>query len=135
MKTKFETASVKPLTWSLNLLISLGAVVVVAHPSFAQVSPNPTVDPFKDTQSSDGLSNLFNNRSDGSTSSGSILDLIQRITSGGTNSADFQAQQQQNLNDAAADFRAKQQQLIRQQQGTSPQIQSVPPVSSPTTPQ
>lgn len=133
MKTKLENASAKPFTGlALTFLMSFGAAGVLAQPTVAQVT-NPqvtNVDPFADTQANDGLSGLFNNRNDGSTSS--VFDLMQRIMSGGANSADFQAQQQQNLNDAAAEFRAKQQQLLRGQQGVAPTPQAVPPTNEVT---
>lgn len=134
MKTKFETAPAKLLTGFALTLMSLGAACVTVQPASAQAT-NPqvtNVDPFADTQSSDGLSNLFSNRNDNSTSS--VFDLLQRVMSGGTNQADFQAQQQQNLNDAAAEFRAKQQQLLRGQQGVAPVPQAVPPATGVTVP-
>ncbi|MGV0024887.1 hypothetical protein [Phormidesmis priestleyi] len=114
-------------------LMGLG-MMAIAQPTFAQTAPaETTVDPFKDTQSSDALSNLFNNRSDGSGATTSVLDLIQRIT-GGTNQGDFQAQQQQNLDDAAAQFRAKQQQLLRQQPIVPASTQVAPAVTTPAIP-
>jgi hypothetical protein len=115
-------------------LLGLG-MITITQPTFAQTAPAATtVDPFKDTQSSDALSNLFNNRSDSSGATSGVFDLIQRLT-GGTNQGDFQAQQQQNLDDAAAQFRAKQQQLLRPQQGVPASTQAVPAVTtSPATP-
>ncbi|KAM3091814.1 hypothetical protein ACKFKG_24065 [Phormidesmis sp. 146-35] len=113
-------------------LMSLG-IVAIAHPTFAQTAPaTTTIDPFKDTQSSDALSNLFNNRSDSTGATTGVFDLIQRITSG-TNQGDFRAQQQQNLDDAAAQFRAQQQKLLRQQP-IAPSTQAVPSVTAPATP-
>jgi hypothetical protein len=132
MKTRLAIVSVKPLAWvTLNLFIGLG-IVALAQPSLAQTAnPNTTVDPFQDTQSGDALTNLFNNRNDGSGATSGVFDLIQRIT-GGSSQVDFQAQQQQNLDDAAAQFRAQQQLLLRQQQ-PAPATQVVPPVK-PATP-
>ncbi len=132
MKPKLKNQSVKPIAGvTLNLLIGLGMASLMARPSIAQVT---NVDPFKDTQSRDGLSDIFSNRNDGSTNG--VFDLIQRVIRGGTNSGDFQAQQQQNLDDATAQFRAQQRQRI---QGQQPQavpftIQVVPPanVAAPT---
>ncbi|KAM3100489.1 hypothetical protein ACKFKF_11760 [Phormidesmis sp. 146-12] len=113
-------------------LMSLG-IVAIAQPIFAQTAPAATtIDPFKDTQSSDALSNLFNNRSDSTGATTGVFDLIQRITSG-TNQGDFRAQQQQNLDDAAAQFRAQQQKLLRQQP-IAPSTQAVPSVTTPATP-
>ncbi len=121
MKTKFKRQSINRLAWvALNLVVGLGLAALVARPSIAQVT---NVDPFKDTQSKDGLSDIFSNRNDGSTSS--VFDLMQRIIRGGTNPADFKAQQQQNLDDAAAQFRAQQRQ----------RIQGQPPQTVPSTPQ
>ena len=131
MKTKLESQSVKPLAWvALNLLIGLGMASLIARPSIAQVT---NVDPFKDTQSKDGLSDIFSNRSDGSSTS--VLNLIQRLTTGGTNAADFQAQQQQNLDDAAAQFREQQRQRIQgQQPQATPSTTQVVPSANGTTP-
>ncbi len=130
MKTKLEIQSVKPLAWfALNILIGLGMASLIARPSIAQVT---NVDPFKDTQSKDGLSDIFSNRNDGSTTG--VLDLIQRVIRGGTNSGDFQAEQQQNLDDAAARFKAQQRQRIQgQPSSVAPaSIQVVPPVNGTT---
>ncbi len=127
MKTKLEIQSVKPLAWvALNFVVGLGMVSLIAQPSIAQVT---SVDPFSDTQSKDGLSDIFSNRSDGSSTS--VLNLIQRLSTGGTNPADFQAQQQQNINDAAAQFRAQQRQRIQGQPSsvTPAPIQVLPPVN------
>ncbi len=127
MKTKLEIQSVKPLAWvALNFVVGLGMVSLIAQPSIAQVT---SVDPFSDTQSKDGLSDIFSNRSDGSSTS--VLNLIQRLSTGGTNPADFQAQQQQNLDDAAAQFRAQQRQRIQgQPSSVAPApIQVVPPAT------
>ncbi len=132
MKTKLEIQSVKPLAWfALNLLIGLGMASLIARPSIAQVT---NVDPFSDTQSKDGLSDIFSNRNDSSGASTSVLNLIQRLTTGGTNAADFQAQQQQNLDDAAAQFKAQQRQRIQGQPSsvTPAPIQVVPPVNGTT---
>ena len=131
MKTKSESHSVKPLAWAaLNLLIGLGMASLIARPSIAQVT---NIDPFKDTQSKDGLSDIFSNRNDGSTTG--VFDLIQRIVRGGTNPADFQEQQQQNLDDAAAQFRAQQRQRIQgQQPQTVPSTTQVVPPANGTIP-
>ena len=111
MKTNLESQSVKPLAWgALHLLLGASLAALIAQPSIAQVT---NVDPFKDTQSKDGLSDIFSNRNDGSSSG--VFELMQRIIRGGTNPADFQAQQQQNLDDAAAQFRAQQRQRIQEQ--------------------
>ncbi|MCY7276445.1 MAG: hypothetical protein LH702_22610, partial [Phormidesmis sp. CAN_BIN44] len=81
MKTKLEIQSIKPLAWfALNLLVGLSMASLIARPSIAQVT---NVDPFRDTQSKDGLSDIFSNRNDGSTTG--VLDLIQRVIRGGTN--------------------------------------------------
>ena len=130
MKTKLKNQSIKPIAWvGLSFLIGLGMVSLIARPSIAQVT---NVDPFKDTQSRDGLSDIFSNRNDGSTNG--VFDLIQRVIRGGTNSADFQAQQQQNLDDATVQFRAQQRQRIQgQQPQTVPStIQVVPPTNATT---
>jgi hypothetical protein len=113
-------------------LMGLG-IVAIAQPTFAQTAPAATVDPFKDTQSGDALSNLFNNSSDSSGATTGVFDLIQRITNG-TNQGDFRAQQQQNLDDAAAQFRAQQQKLLRQQPIAPASTQAVPSVTTPATP-
>lgn len=129
MKTKFAIVGLM----GLGMMAVSSSYLLVAQPTFAQNAPAATVDPFKDTQSSDALSNLFNNRNDGSGATTSVLDLIQRIT-GGTNQVDFQAQQQQNLDDAAAQFRIRQQQLLRQQPIAPASPQTVPLVTTPATP-
>ncbi len=130
MKTKLEIQSIKPLAWfTLNLFMGLGMASLMARPSIAQVT---NVDPFRDTQSKDGLSDIFSNRSDGSSTS--VLNLIQRLSTGGTNAADSQAERQQNLDDAAAQFKAQQRQRIQgQPSSVAPApVQVMPPVNGTT---
>jgi hypothetical protein len=110
---------------AFNLLVGAGLASIVAAPVMAQ-SAN-SADALKDfkTESSDPFSNR------GGDSYNGIFDLIHRVMQGSPDSATFQAQQQQNLDDAAAAFKQMQKQRLEAQQ---PQATSPAPVVTPATP-
>jgi len=81
--------------------------------SFAQASGlnNNNAQPLQDFQTQDNT-DPFSGRSSGS----GIFDLIHRSRLGGGRSMEeFNTEQRQNLNDAAAEFRNKQRQLLEKQ--------------------
>ncbi|MEG4204165.1 hypothetical protein QUA20_09575 [Microcoleus sp. Pol7_A1] len=79
--------------------------------SFAQASGLNNAQPLQDFQTQDNTDPL-SGRSSGS----AIFDLIHRSQLGGGRSMEeFNTEQRQNLNDAAAEFRNKQRQLLEKQ--------------------
>lgn len=78
-----------------------------------------TANPVQDLNQQNSNSDPFSRANDGN--SFGVLDLIHRVTLGNQVGADeFNAQQNQNLNDAAAAFRAKQGQLLKKNQQPIP---------------
>ncbi len=116
MHVKTTIAFAKPAARiALGLVASVGFLsLFLARPTLAQT---PTVNPLQDFKPQDGSRDIFSNSSGGQM--GGILDLIHRANLGNIrNSAEFKAEQQQGLNDAAAQFRARQLELLRQSQPT-----------------
>src|SRR6476646_3279788 len=91
---------------ALGLLVAVALVpCLLPQATFAQTAG--AVQPLEDFQTKDGGTDPFSNRS-GNGASG-LFDLMHRAAFGGLRSADdYNAEQQQNLNDAAAQFRALQ---------------------------
>ena len=84
--------------------------------SFAQASGLNNAQPLQDFQTQDN-SDPFSGRSSGS----GIFDLIHRSRlGGGRTMEEFNTEQRQNLNDAAAEFRNKQRLILQQQDQTVP---------------
>ncbi|WP_293332184.1 hypothetical protein [Microcoleus sp. CAWBG58] len=85
--------------------------------TFAQASSLTTSpQPLQDFQTKDNT-DPFSGRSTG----GGIFDLIHRSRLGGGRSIEeFNTEQRQNLNDAAADFRNKQRQMLEKQAAPAP---------------
>ncbi len=84
--------------------------------SFAQASGLNNAQPLQDFQTQDNT-DPFSGRSSGS----GIFDLIHRSQLGGGRSMEeFNSEQRQNLNDAAAEFRNKQRLLLQKQDQTVP---------------
>ncbi|MCC3420474.1 MAG: hypothetical protein JGK24_22135 [Microcoleus sp. PH2017_29_MFU_D_A] len=86
--------------------------------TFAQASGlnNNNPQPLQDFQTKDNT-DPFSGRSTG----GGIFDLIHRSRLGGGRSIEeFNTEQRQNLNDAAADFRNKQRQMLEKQAAPAP---------------
>ncbi|MEG4075461.1 hypothetical protein QUA30_22575 [Microcoleus sp. Pol14C2] len=84
--------------------------------SFAQASGLNNAQPLQDFQTQDNT-DPFSGRSSGS----GIFDLIHRSNLGGGRSMEeFNSEQRQNLNDAAAEFRNKQRLLLQKQDPTVP---------------
>lgn len=84
--------------------------------SFAQASGLNNAQPLQDFQTQDNT-DPFSGRSSGS----GIFDLIHRSRLGGGRSMEeFNTEQRQNLNDAAAEFRNKQRLMLQKQDQTVP---------------
>ncbi len=102
-----------PLT---KLLLATVAGISLASLVVPQAGLADTANPVQDlnqqnSTSSDPFSSTNNGNSFG------VLDLIHRVNlSNQTNAEEFNAQQNQNLNDAAAAFRARQVQLLNKNQ-------------------
>jgi hypothetical protein len=109
----------------LGLLAGVGLVIAFAPASFAQIpgsTPN-SADLLKDPQSTDSLTDLFNNRSNGSTTG--LMQLIQQLSQSPLDPAAFRAQQRENLDAAAKAFRDQQRQRLQQTQ-TAPSAVTPP---------
>lgn len=114
--------------FALTLLAGLGLAMAIAQPSGAQTSSSADV--FRDPQSQDALSNLFNNRGDNAT--GGLFELIQRVTQGQVDPDAFRMQQRENIDSAAADFLNRRRQML-QSAPTQPQTAPTAPIA-PATP-
>jgi hypothetical protein len=108
----------------LNLVMGVGFATLVAAPTMAQAVNN--ADALKDfkTESTDPFSNR------GGDNYGSMFDLMHRIMQGSPDSEAFKAQQQENLDSAAANFKELQRQRLLQQNASGQQANT----PSPTTP-
>ncbi|MEG3990939.1 hypothetical protein QUA13_28075 [Microcoleus sp. S28C3] len=100
-----------------KLMIGIAASAIAScalfspQASFAQASGLNNAQPLQDFQTQDNT-DPFSGRSSGS----AIFDLIHRSQLGGGRSMEeFNTEQRQNLNDAAAEFRNKQRQLLEKQ--------------------
>ncbi|MEG4027928.1 MULTISPECIES: hypothetical protein [unclassified Microcoleus] len=100
-----------------KLMIGIAASAIAScalfcpQASFAQASGLNNAQPLQDFQTQDNT-DPFSGRSSGS----GIFDLIHRSKLGGGRSMEeFNSEQQQNLNDAAAEFRNKQRLLLEKQ--------------------
>jgi len=109
---------------ALGLLVGV-ALIPCLLPQATLAQTAGAVQPLEDFQTKDGGSDLFSDRS-GNGASG-LFDLMHRAAFGGMRSADdFGAEQQQNLNDAAAQFRAQQLQRLKQPQNTPGSLPTAP---------
>jgi hypothetical protein len=108
---------------SLNLLLGTGLATLAAAPTLAQAVNN--ADALKDfkTENTDPFSNRGGDGSNG------VFDLIHRVMQGTPDTAAFQAQQQQNLDDAAAAFKEMQRQRL--QPAAQPPTAPPAPVATP----
>ncbi|MDJ1180173.1 hypothetical protein PJF56_15005 [Roseofilum sp. BLCC_M91] len=97
--------SIKPLNYILFTLLTGLGLSLLTQASFAQT----TIDPLEEIQSQDGSSGVFSNQGGNS----QFFDLMHNLQRGNNlrNPEQFNIDQQQNLDDAAAKFR--QQQLER----------------------
>ena len=100
-----------------KLMMGIAASVIAScallspQASFAQASGLNNAQPLQDFQTQDNT-DPFSGRSSGS----AIFDLIHRSQLGGDRSMEeFNTEQRQNLNDAAAEFRNKQRLLLEKQ--------------------
>ncbi|MEG3922756.1 MULTISPECIES: hypothetical protein [unclassified Microcoleus] len=105
-----------------KLMIGIAASAIAScalfcpQASFAQASGLNNAQPLQDFQTQDNT-DPFSGRSSGS----GIFDLIHRSKLGGGRSMEeFNSEQQQNLNDAAAEFRNKQRLLLEKQAVPTP---------------
>ena len=101
---------------ALGLLVGVAlAPGLLPQATLAQTAG--TVQPLEDFQNKDGGTDLFSDRSGNGASS--LFNLMHRAAFSGMRSADdYGAEQQQNLNDAAAQFRALQLKRLKQQPTT-----------------
>ncbi len=111
---------------TLNLLLGTGLAILAAAPALAQAVNN--ADALKDfkTESTDPFSNR------GGDNYGGLFDLIHKVMQGSPDSAAFQAQQDQNLDEATAAFKALQRQRLQQPaqtQATTPPQPATPVVT------
>jgi hypothetical protein len=127
MKTKTASVFTKSVRMALVALAGVGAVAALSCQSaIAQTSEK--VNPLEDFQNPDAAADPFSNR--GGTQS-SVYDLIHRAVLGNTRSQEeFNAEQQESLNDAASEFRRQQLELLKQRErqqnpvpGAQPQTQ------------
>lgn len=116
MQVKTVMTFAKPIAWiALGLVASVGFLPLLARPTSAQ---STRINPLEDFKPQDGSRDIFSGSSNGQM--GGMLDLIHRANMGNLrNSADFKADQQQGITDAAAQFRARQLELLRQPQPTT----------------
>ncbi|MEG4210268.1 hypothetical protein [Microcoleus sp. S13_B4] len=108
-----NTKTSKSGKWMIGITASAIASCALFSPqaSFAQASGLNNAQPLQDFQTQDNT-DPFSGRSSGS----AIFDLIHRSQLGGGRSMEeFNSEQRQNLNDAAAEFRNKQRQLLEKQ--------------------
>ena len=105
----------------LKVLAGMGLAIVVAQPTWAQTAGS--ADLLTGTESQDALTNLFNGRSDNSSSG--LMDLIQRVSQGAVDPEAFRQQQRENIDAATADFLQKRQRALQSQ----PQVAPTNPVT------
>lgn len=102
-----------------KFLLATVAGISLASLLVPQAGLAQTANPVQDLNQQNSNSDPFSRANDGN--SFGVLDLIHRVTLGNQVGADeFNAQQNQNLNDAAAAFRAKQGQLLKKNQQPIP---------------
>ncbi|MBD1827384.1 hypothetical protein NDI47_18545 [Microcoleus vaginatus GB1-A2] len=113
-----NTKTSKSGKWMIGIAASAIASCALFSPqaSFAQASGLNNAQPLQDFQTQDNT-DPFSGGSSGS----AIFDLIHRSKLGGGRSMEeFNTEQRQNLNDAAAEFRNKQRQLLENQAVPTP---------------
>ncbi|WP_293123966.1 hypothetical protein [Microcoleus sp. bin38.metabat.b11b12b14.051] len=115
-----NTKTAKSSKLMVRIAASAIATCAIFSPqtTFAQASGlnNNSVQPLQDFQTKDNT-DPFSGRSSG----GGIFDLIHRSRFGnGRSIEEFNTEQRQNLNDAAAEFRNKQRQLLEKQAAPAP---------------
>ena len=115
-----NTKTAKSSKLMVRIAASAIATCAIFSPqtTFAQASGlnNNSAQPLQDFQTKDNT-DPFSGRSSGA----GIFDLIHRSQLGGGRSMEeFNSEQRQNLNDAAAEFRNKQRQLLEKQAAPAP---------------
>ncbi len=101
-----------PLT---KVLLATLAGISLASLLVPQVGLADTANPVQDLNQQNSSNDPFSRANDGNAFS--VLDLIHRVNLGSqTSPEEFNTQQNQNLNDAAAAFRARQVQLLNKKQ-------------------
>jgi hypothetical protein len=115
MTSKLFRFVFQPSTLASSVLAAVAIVVgMTQHVSAQTTTPQPLDNP----QSAD-RSDIFSNR--GGNQSTNMLDIIHRALQGQSRSAeDYDSEQRDNLNDAAAQFRARQKLLLQNQPGGAP---------------
>ncbi|MEG4321667.1 MULTISPECIES: hypothetical protein [unclassified Microcoleus] len=121
---------------STKLMVRIAASAIATcaifspQTTFAQASDlnNNSAQPLQDFQTKDNT-DPFSGRSSG----GGIFDLIHRSRLGnGRSIEEFNTEQRQNLNDAAAEFRNKQRQLLEKQAVPAPGAIAPAEITAPT---
>jgi hypothetical protein len=111
--------------FSLTFMRFASAVVAVGVLTASSLQPaiaQTTVNPLDDSLSGDGRSS--DPFSSSGNQSGSVLDLIHRVTLGnGRSLSEYSSTQQENLGTEASDFRTRQLELLRQQNLSQPETQ------------
>jgi hypothetical protein len=102
----------------LGTVVGIGVVsLLLPQLSWAQAT---RANPLEDFETQENRNDPFSSGKE-QDSFGGVYDLIHRAQMGNMRSwEDFSAEQNENLNDAAAQFRARQRQRIQGQQQTSP---------------
>jgi hypothetical protein len=115
------------------LVLTRLALVTVAGISFASLlAPQPSLADFGQANDPQNADSLNSNNKDPFASGVeqnpfSLFQLIHNANLGGLN-PDFNSEQSQQINDAAAAFKARQQKLIQRQQQGTPASQVIAPV-------
>jgi hypothetical protein len=95
--------------FALKVLVGLGFTIALAQSSQAQTAPG--ADFLRNPDSQDSLTNLFNNRGDGSATG--IMELIQRVGQANTDPDLLRQQQRENIDSATADFLTRRRQALQ----------------------
>lgn len=122
-----KTALLATFLRSTAAVLVVGTLSVASLPSAVAQTVDPLDNSFSgDGESSDPFSGTGNQ-------SGSVLDLIHRVTLGNNRSlSEYNSAQQENLGTEASDFRTRQLELLQQQNQSQPGTQdsSETPVES-----
>lgn len=111
MQAKSQRPALKAIVLSVGTVA--GFFLTVSYPGAASAQ-TAQVNPLEDLQTQDNR-DPFSSRGNGQM--GGVMDLIHNAMLGPSKSmADFSAEQQENLDDAAAQFRSQQQQRLNGQQ-------------------
>jgi len=111
--------------WMMRVAVSAiaSSSLLLPQATFAQASDLNNSQPLQDFQTNDSPDPFF-----GGNSGTGIFDLIHRSRLGnGRSIEEFNTEQRQNLNDAAAEFREKQRQMLQKPEQTAPTPGAIEP--------